>query len=445
MRNFGPVYGTGTVVGLGIRSPSGELFYTHQGKYLGSTNKLEDGEYIPAIGANASCKVKANFAGPFLFNLELLNNPVQSLILSEVAENPSVVLFIDGVEEAHAAELKKEFNKAGETYTEKDLKFFLAESGESTSRLRDFAGIPKPPLLAILDFNGTIQSGKYAIPSSTKIDHSSILKFIADWKTGGITQLLKSGPRPEGDKHPTHKAITMVVANSFNEIIVQSSHDVLLDVYADWCGPCNQLAPTYAFLADTLQGLSDIVIAKLDRDQNDVDPKYLPERGIPNIKLFAHPNKEKPIKYGGDRSLDDFLQFLHDNTTKKFDLEAAKNKGKALLKEAEKLELKKVIKIHSEKEYHEIFDKARDKLIVVDFFAVWCGPCKAIAPVFAEHSITYPDAIFLKVDVDDFQPIASAAEIKAMPTFQFYKHGNRLDVLEGADRKALEEKIKQYI
>lgn len=40
------------------------------------------------------------------------------------------------------------------------------------------------------------------------------------------------------------------------------------------------------------------------------------------------------------------------------------------------------------------------KLIVVDFYATWCGPCKAIAPKIAEFAVKYPHVVFLKVDVD---------------------------------------------
>lgn len=87
---------------------------------------------------------------------------------------------------------------------------------------------------------------------------------------------------------------------------------------------------------------------------------------------------------------------------------------------------------------------AGTKLVVVDFFATWCGPCQRIAPVYAELSTKYPSVVFLKVDVDQCQETASREGISAMPTFIFYKNKTKVDTMRGADPNALEEKIKQW-
>eukprot|EP00124_Ichthyophonus_hoferi_P000013 Ihof_evm13s1 gene=Ihof_evmTU13s1 len=70
---------------------------------------------------------------------------------------------------------------------------------------------------------------------------------------------------------------------------------------------------------------------------------------------------------------------------------------------------------------------ASDKLVVVDFFATWCGPCKMIAPVLEEMSKTMTNVIFCKVDVDECEDIAAEEGIEAMPTFYFYKNGKKVD------------------
>jgi len=87
---------------------------------------------------------------------------------------------------------------------------------------------------------------------------------------------------------------------------------------------------------------------------------------------------------------------------------------------------------------------AATKLVVVDFTASWCGPCKRIAPFFDELSTKYPRAVFLKVDVDQCQETAAGQGVSAMPTFMFFRNKTRLDKLQGADTKALEEKVKQH-
>lgn len=82
--------------------------------------------------------------------------------------------------------------------------------------------------------------------------------------------------------------------------------------------------------------------------------------------------------------------------------------------------------------------------VVVDFFATWCGPCKAIAPKIGELSETYSNVRFLQVDVDKQQQIARDLGVTAMPTFILFKNGKELtDRIRGANAMALENAIKR--
>lgn len=87
---------------------------------------------------------------------------------------------------------------------------------------------------------------------------------------------------------------------------------------------------------------------------------------------------------------------------------------------------------------------AGSKLVVVDFFATWCGPCRAIAPALADLSIKYSMAVFLSVDVDQLQDTARREGVTAMPTFNLYRQKTKVDYQKGADPTALEEKIKKW-
>ncbi|TGZ38585.1 Thioredoxin, partial [Temnothorax longispinosus] len=64
---------------------------------------------------------------------------------------------------------------------------------------------------------------------------------------------------------------------------------------------------------------------------------------------------------------------------------------------------------------------AGNNLVIIDFFAVWCGPCKMIGPLIEELSKEMQDVVFLKVDVDECEDIAAEYEISSMPTFVFIK------------------------
>ncbi|XP_062598966.1 uncharacterized protein LOC134260419 [Saccostrea cucullata] len=84
---------------------------------------------------------------------------------------------------------------------------------------------------------------------------------------------------------------------------------------------------------------------------------------------------------------------------------------------------------------------AEGKLTVVDFYATWCGPCRMIAPKIEEMEAANPDVNFVKVDVDENSDTAEACGISAMPTFHFYKNGEKLDEVVGADEGKIQELV----
>jgi thioredoxin 1 len=72
------------------------------------------------------------------------------------------------------------------------------------------------------------------------------------------------------------------------------------------------------------------------------------------------------------------------------------------------------------------------KLVVIDFTASWCGPCKAIAPLYKELAEEFgDDVVFLKVDVDENPDTAAKYSVSAMPTFVFISGGSVVDRLMG--------------
>ncbi|GAV86697.1 Thioredoxin domain-containing protein [Cephalotus follicularis] len=105
-----------------------------------------------------------------------------------------------------------------------------------------------------------------------------------------------------------------------------------------------------------------------------------------------------------------------------------------------------VIGCHSVDAWKEQLQKGNEtkKLIVVDFTATWCGPCRAMAPILAEIARKIPTVTFLKVDVDELRSVAEEWEIEAMPTFLFFKEGKLVDKIVGADKDGLQLKIATH-
>ncbi|HOE04726.1 MAG TPA: thioredoxin [Bacteroidales bacterium] len=78
-----------------------------------------------------------------------------------------------------------------------------------------------------------------------------------------------------------------------------------------------------------------------------------------------------------------------------------------------------------------------EKPVVIDFWAVWCGPCRMIAPIIDEMAQTYGDrAVIGKVNVDENMEISSKYGIRNIPTVIFVKNGELVDKVVGAVPKA---------
>ncbi|MBP6429003.1 MAG: thioredoxin [Bacteroidales bacterium] len=81
--------------------------------------------------------------------------------------------------------------------------------------------------------------------------------------------------------------------------------------------------------------------------------------------------------------------------------------------------------------------KQSDKLVVLDFWAQWCGPCRQIGPVIEELSVEYDGRVVVgKVNVDESNDITSQFSIRNIPTVLFLKNGEVVDKLVGAQSKS---------
>ncbi|KAK6188684.1 hypothetical protein SNE40_004815 [Patella caerulea] len=95
-----------------------------------------------------------------------------------------------------------------------------------------------------------------------------------------------------------------------------------------------------------------------------------------------------------------------------------------------------------ESEYKDICKSAGNRLLVLQFGASWCGPCRMMAPYLNKLEAEYEGTVvFAKVDVDELSDLAEEEGIECMPTFILYKDSSKISVMPGANK----EKLKQLI
>ena len=88
-----------------------------------------------------------------------------------------------------------------------------------------------------------------------------------------------------------------------------------------------------------------------------------------------------------------------------------------------------------------------DKLVMVDFWATWCGPCKTLSPTIDKLSIDYADKLKIgKVDVDENSNTSENMVIRSVPTIMFFKNGDIVGQISGAtSEKVLKDSIDKLI
>jgi thioredoxin reductase (NADPH) len=85
-----------------------------------------------------------------------------------------------------------------------------------------------------------------------------------------------------------------------------------------------------------------------------------------------------------------------------------------------------------------------NEIVLIDFWASWCGPCKQFAPTFEASSEKHPNVVYAKVDTEAEQELAARAQIQAIPTLMAFKKGTLVFNQAGAlPPTALEDLVQQ--
>jgi thioredoxin 1 len=89
-------------------------------------------------------------------------------------------------------------------------------------------------------------------------------------------------------------------------------------------------------------------------------------------------------------------------------------------------------------------ETVKDGIVLIDFWAAWCGPCRRFGPVFERVSARHEDAVFAKVDTEDQPELAGMYDVSSIPTLVVYRDGIPVFGQPGAlPEAALEDVLRQ--
>ncbi|KAG6519425.1 protein disulfide isomerase-like 1-4 [Zingiber officinale] len=176
----------------------------------------------------------------------------------------------------------------------------------------EYFGVTESP--QVLGYSGNEDAKKFILDGEINLD--ILKKFAEDFVEDKLKPFYRSDPIPQTNDGD----VKIVVGKNFDEIVLDESKDVLLEIYAPWCGHCQALEPTYNKLAKHLREIESLVIAKMDGTTNE-HPRAKSD-GFPTLLFFPAGNKSfEPITVDTDRTVTAFYKFIKKHATIPFKLQ----------------------------------------------------------------------------------------------------------------------------
>lgn len=199
-----------------------------------------------------------------------------------------------------------------------DYAFVWLDTEQFKKHAEDNLGLEELPGLVYVVKKG----GRYVYPGKVgDATGKDFISFFEDIRAGKIEKVIRSEEDPETNDKP----VKVVVAKRFEDWVFQKDKDVMLQVYAPWCGHCKSFEPVYNEFAEKLKPVEHIVIAKMDGTANESAHEEFEWAGFPTV-FFVKAGEKTPIKYESGRTVEDLMKFVKENSSKSFTLEPVDDK-----------------------------------------------------------------------------------------------------------------------
>ncbi|XP_028779501.1 protein disulfide-isomerase like 2-1-like [Neltuma alba] len=203
--------------------------------------------------------------------------------------------------------------------------------------------------------------------------------------------------------------VVVLTESNFDQEVGQD-RSALVEFYAPWCGHCKRLAPEYEKLGASFKKAKSVLIGKVDcDDQKSLCSKY-GVSGYPTIQWFPKGSLE-PKKYDGARTAEALAEFVNK--------EGGTNVKIASVPSS-------VVVLTPDNFDQVVLDETKD--VLVEFYAPWCGHCKALASTYEKVATAFKpeeDVVIANIDADQHKDIAEKYGVSGYPTLKFFPRNNK--------------------
>jgi hypothetical protein len=222
--------------------------------------------------------------------------------LQRLGDGVSVALFVrgldaSGVEDAQKARSALEEVASTLMKERPEIRFYLIDDTSAqvpALTLMTRLGLEhshNQPYLVVLD-NFVKTERKFVMSPTERISNSTLNLFLRSFLTGRLKPTLLGQARPHRDRNPNCPSLVEVVTESFDELVLDPSVDVLLESYTKRCDACKAFAPRMRMFAQLCEKhLPELRVAEIDILDNDRDVTHLPEKWTPALRLFLKSNE----------------------------------------------------------------------------------------------------------------------------------------------------------
>lgn len=216
---------------------------------------------------------------------------------------------------------------------------------------------------------------------------------------------------------------------NFEQIVSESKKPVLIDFWAPWCGPCRMLTPILENMS--VEYWERITFAKINVDENPTAAIRFNINWIPTVLIFKDWKVFKEVIWV--RSADEYKVMFEDVLKLSWDIES---------------KIPNIINVKWMSDFQSHISKPW-KVVLVDFWAPWCGPCRMLWPVLEKLLETHSDnLVVLKVNVEEpwNQELAANYWVSSIPHVNIMKDGKHVDQFIWAlPYETIEQYIKKYM